>query len=261
VKRIFSSIFEKRVDQIPALDGLRALAITMVVASHSRNDFVHAGGIETPHALFRVIDFLWTGVDLFFVLSGFLIGRMLFQEVKRTGSVEVGPFLLKRGFRIWPLYYFVCIVTLLKLALTHSMPTFATVLPDFTFLTNYFSEHLAFGTWSLSIEEQFYILTSVIIFFSSRFMLHSGKRIATFLSLLLLSAPLIRILTWQHYQNLGMGSFEIEWNILHNFITTHFDGLAIGLLFAAIEVFSPEAKIKMGCTFGTAFRSGESRVS
>jgi peptidoglycan/LPS O-acetylase OafA/YrhL len=240
MKNFLNSIFEKRIDQIPALDGLRALAITMVVASHSRNDFIHAGGIEAPQAVFNVIDYLWAGVDLFFVLSGFLIGRILFKEIKRTGSVDVIPFLLKRGFRIWPLYYFVCFISLSKLAFSHQLPALQAILPDFLFLTNYFSEHLAFGTWSLSIEEQFYILTSVILLISSRFLVHSGKRIAVMLGGLLILAPFIRVFTWHHYSMIGMSSFDIEWNILHNFITTHFDGLAMGLLFAALQVFTPE---------------------
>ena len=233
---------EKRHDQIPALDGLRALAITMVIASHSRNDFVFAGGLESPHALFSCIDVLWTGVDLFFVLSGFLIGRILFQEVKRTGSVDVSSFLLKRGFRIWPLYYFVCTVTLLKLALTHALPSLNHVLPDYLFVTNYFDETLAFGSWSLSVEEQFYILISVILFLSSFWLIHSGKKIVTTLAGILVLAPMIRFLTWNHYLARGMSAFDAEWSVLHNFITTHYDGLAVGLLFASIQVFMPAAQ-------------------
>src|SRR6476660_4237917 len=90
-------------NQNPALDALRTLAILMVIAGH----FPEVGKAQFPkyaHLLDSpVFAFGWTGVDLFFVLSGLLIGRQLWKEHQRTGTVNVFRFIARRGFRIWPL--------------------------------------------------------------------------------------------------------------------------------------------------------------
>lgn len=236
------SLVELREGQISSLDGLRALAITLVVASHSKNDFVFAGGQQNPAGIFWFLNYTWTGVDLFFVLSGFLIGKILLQEMKQTGTVQVAPFLLKRGLRIWPLYYFICLVGLLKLFLAHSVPAFPALLPDLLFLTNYFKENLAYGSWSLAIEEQYYLVASfLILIFRHQIARHQSK-IPVVLSFLLLLAPVIRMLVWNHYERLQFTPFAIEWDALHNYIFTHYDGLAMGLIFAGLVVFrAPES--------------------
>src|SRR4051794_5207638 len=83
---------------IPWLDFCRTAAILLVLGSHVQ-DFGF-GGIGA-----QIMNWGWTGVDLFFVLSGYLIARQLWGELALTGSVRVGRFLMKRGLRIWPLYY------------------------------------------------------------------------------------------------------------------------------------------------------------
>ncbi len=232
------SLTESRVGQISALDGLRSMAITMVIAGFSKNDFIFAGGVAKPDILFQPIGYLWTGVDLFFVLSGFLIGRILFEEVRKTGSVRVIPFLLKRGFRIWPLYYFISGVSLIHLLAIGSLTKPTAILPDLFFLTNYFGETLVLGTWSLSIEEQFYIIASCALFFFRKQIANAPRVIPIFLFSLLLFAPLSRILTWQHYDALNIDRFYIEWELLHSFLHTHYDGLAIGVFLASVQVFA-----------------------
>ncbi|MGH9519122.1 MAG: acyltransferase family protein [Terriglobales bacterium] len=85
---------------VPGLDALRTMAILLVVMVHTQESvgshipFVGAG---------------WTGVDLFFVLSGYLIGRQLWKEAQ-TGRIRIGRFLLRRGLRMWPLYFFSALV-------------------------------------------------------------------------------------------------------------------------------------------------------
>jgi hypothetical protein len=79
--------------QIPALDALRTAAILMVIAGH----FSELGNAQfVRHAHFfdsSLFLFGWTGVDLFFVLSGFLIGGQLWKELKRSGTINVGKFM------------------------------------------------------------------------------------------------------------------------------------------------------------------------
>ncbi len=216
------------------------MAITMVIAGHSKNDFIFVGGVPKPDFLFWPIGFLWTGVDLFFVLSGFLIGRILLEEVKKTGTVQIIPFLLKRGFRIWPLYYFISGVSLIHLLAIGSLTNPVTVLPDLLFLTNYFPETLAFGTWSLSIEEQFYIIASCTLFFFRKKMINAARIIPATLVALLIIAPFSRILTWQHFDQLKTDHFYLEWELIHSFLHTHYDGLAVGVFLASIQVFASE---------------------
>lgn len=234
------TLWETRPDQILSLDGLRTIAITIVIASHSKNDFIHAGGLPEPASLFWLAGYAWIGVDLFFVLSGFLIGRILMQEIKSTGTVQIMPFLIKRGFRIWPLYYFICAISLFKITYQQGMPATSSFLPDLLFLTNYFHETLAFGSWSLSLEEQFYLIAAVLLFATRRWLIGTGHKLMSFLIGALLLAPFIRMHTWNSYRG-TMSDFDLEWSILHNFIQTHYDGLAMGLLIANIVVFSPKS--------------------
>lgn len=234
------SIMETRPGQIPALDGLRTIAVTLVIAGYSKNDLVHAGAQTEPKWLFDALFYSgWTGVDLFFVLSGFLIGRILFQEVKSTGTVAVGSFLLKRGLRIWPLYYFICAIVLTKLVLFHQLPPVSEILPDLFFVTNFFKETLIFGSWSLSVEEQFYLFAAVFILISRRWVRSRTGKITHFLLFLFCCVPFARLAVWNHFSSNGMNLNFLEWEILHAYIFTHCDGLLIGLIFASVVVFRP----------------------
>jgi len=238
------ALTEARVGQISALDGLRAMAITLVIAGKSQNDFFFAAGPQTPHWFFSTIGFGWIGVDLFFVLSGFLIGRILFQEIRATGKLEVGSFLLKRGLRIWPLYFFICGLGLVQMISNHRWEGIASIIPDLTFTTNFFSEKLAFGSWSLSIEEQFYLLTSIALFFALK-RVKNLRKIFPLLGFLLLLAPLFRNLTWQYYLGHGVDPFYLEWEIVHSYFFTHYEGLVVGVAFAAATVLLPKtAKLR-----------------
>lgn len=237
--RSLRSLMETRPGQIPALDGLRTIAITLVIAGYSKNDLVHAGAEQTPFWLFGGLAYGWTGVDLFFVLSGFLIGRILFTEVKKTGTVKVGEFLIKRGMRIWPLYYFMCALILTKLALLNQMPQ-ASVIPDLLFVNNFFHRELIiFGSWSLSVEEQFYLLASILILSARGLVRTQAGKISHFLVFLFCAVPLARSLVWNFYASRGMDLNFLEWEVVHAYIFTHCDGLLIGLLFASLVVFRP----------------------
>lgn len=142
---------------VPALDALRSFAILLVVFHHwAIKEYVGAGGEPTPlqgHLLFY---YGWSGVDLFFVLSGFLIGKQLWRELQSTGSVSFGRFILRRGLRIWPIYYVILTYYALFSPIIH--PKW----PDWVFLSNYVFGGYPLG-WSLSTEEQFYLAVPVIL--------------------------------------------------------------------------------------------------
>src|SRR6478735_4462608 len=97
---------------LKGLNGIRAIAALAVVFSHlglSQLDF----GIPTKNS----IDLAGYGVSIFFSLSGFLITYLLLIEKERFGDIQIRQFYVRRILRIWPLYYFYLLITLLTLFL------------------------------------------------------------------------------------------------------------------------------------------------
>lgn len=158
----------RRVQVIPGhistLDGLRAFAIMMVI-------FHHAGGYyllpshPTAWLLRNFVEYLGLGVDLFFVLSGFLITGILLDALDRPYFFK--RFYWRRGLRIWPLYY----VFLLTVFLVHRR-TFSGIgiAPFALYFRNFLgpdrASDLYIGQfWSLCVEEQFYLIWPVVIYF------------------------------------------------------------------------------------------------
>ncbi|MDW7694263.1 acyltransferase [Flammeovirgaceae bacterium SG7u.111] len=126
------------------LDFLRGLAIILVLSGHfGPNKWLKTMG--------------WIGVDLFFVLSGFFISQLLFKEYDKYGNIDFPRFLIRRGFKIYPIYYltyslyFILLIDLDRFA-------FVPFLGDMFFLQNYISAWgWAYGaSWSLAVEEHFY---------------------------------------------------------------------------------------------------------
>ena len=165
-----------------ALDGLRAISVFLVISVHVRT--------KTPW-LRRVPGQL--GVDVFFVLSGFLITTLLLREEENTGSIDIFPFYMRRFFRIIPIYLLVlcgyvaiCYHNPVKWALLLA------ALPHYLTFTNEFVPWGApYGfSWTLGIEEKFYLFWPLLYFVLLR-----GR--ARLLSLLLLYAALIGLLSFR----------------------------------------------------------------
>ena len=132
------------------LDALRAVAILLVLGRHT----------YISQTLTRIG---WCGVDLFFVISGFLISGLLFQEYKRFGSIRLKTFWLRRGLKIYPAFYVYTLVTaILFPTLFHWTLSARRVLADVTFLSSYY-EGLSGHTWSLAVEEHFYIFLPLLL--------------------------------------------------------------------------------------------------
>jgi peptidoglycan/LPS O-acetylase OafA/YrhL len=101
----------------------------------------------------------WIGVDLFFVISGFLISGLLFSEFKATGVIDFRRFFIRRGFKIYPPYY---AFLLLTLPFTFGRLSWA----EFTFMQSYVPSAFWGHGWSLSVEEHFYILLPLVLMLS-----------------------------------------------------------------------------------------------
>jgi len=138
------------------LDILRCVAVLLVMLNHSGP---LSDGIIP---VFNQIG--WTGVDLFFVLSGFLISGLLFVEWKRDGRIRVGRFLIRRGFKIYPSFYVYLLLAGIAAHLfaRHLETTVVRYLHEIFFLQNYVVGIWA-HTWSLAVEEHFYLLLPIFL--------------------------------------------------------------------------------------------------
>jgi len=138
------------------LDLLRTLAVTLVLGRHMRMT-------SDSNTLMRIWNQGgWIGVDLFFVLSGFLISSLLFNEQKKNGFVDVKRFLIRRGFKIYPAFWvFIVASILMTIHQTGEMVSARNLLGELLFLQNYIGA-IWHHTWSLAVEEHFYIGIAIV---------------------------------------------------------------------------------------------------
>jgi peptidoglycan/LPS O-acetylase OafA/YrhL len=211
---------------VPGLDVLRCCAILLVVVGHGAGAFIAPPWFSaSPFGRWG-----WTGVDLFFVLSGLLIGTQLWRELDRTGGIRVGRFLLRRGLRIWPLYTSLVVLLFGEVVLFGRNRSGLWV--DAAYLSNYFHSQIA-GSWSLSTEEQFYILAPLSLVAISKILKPGKMWIIPAAALAALN--LIRMYAVGH-STLPEDQLRV---VLFSPIHTHADGLAVGLLLGWMAVMHP----------------------
>lgn len=211
----------------PALDGFRALAILLVFFHHYITYFP---GMDS-----RLAASGWIGVDLFFVLSGFLITGILWDSKGKPHALH--DFYIRRGLRIWPLYYGVLLVLFVLSLAAHwklswyyllwvfHLGNYAHFLTDFPvdFLTKagngYDTSLVSFGHfWSLCVEEQFYLLWPLVVM-----SFRSKKRLLQLCVAVLLFCPVLRYVLSTHV-NAALLSKELCYRIL----PTRMDALLYG---------------------------------
>lgn len=202
---------------IPQFDHLRAFAVLLVM-------LFHASHHVKSFPMSDWFSFGWVGVDLFFVLSGFLITRILLDT--RQNPNYFLNFYARRVLRIWPLYFALLAMMFLVMpriaphwsaeAMKHAHPGWAFVL----FVQNLTSGHDLTGplsvTWSLAIEEQFYLVWPLLVW------LLPERWIRHFALLIVVLSPAVRIIFAA-----ASPSASIYFNTL-----TRLDGLALGSLLA-----------------------------
>lgn len=166
-----------------SMDTLRTLAILFVLIAHtalSAGDPVYV----------RAFGLFGFGVDLFFVLSGWLLGGQLFKEAARTGRVDIRTFWVRRWMRTLPAYYAVLAVLILQRFLTKENPEFPW--QHLIFLQNYQVPLTFFPiSWSLCVEEQFYLVIAPFVAWRVR---HNPQYTLALLVILLLLPAVLRLL-------------------------------------------------------------------
>jgi len=144
-------VIEKKI-RLRELDFLRGIAIILVLFRHQ--------------FLFSFLKQMgWIGVDLFFVLSGFLVSGLLFKEFQKYGGINPKLFLIRRGFKIYPIYYLTYIFYILAIIMEHTLKL-KKVFFDLVFIQNY---ALGWGyaypaSWSLAVEEHFYFGVVLLLY-------------------------------------------------------------------------------------------------
>ncbi|MEA2761722.1 MAG: hypothetical protein QOD47_1006 [Gemmatimonadaceae bacterium] len=197
---------------LPALDGLRAVAVFTVVASHANFPLRIPGDL---------------GVSAFFVLSGFLITRLLLRERERTGGVSIRRFYARRTMRIFPAYYAFLILSYLIDAHAGQRWSPTLLANTLTYTVNYFNAFNHHPTtsvahaWSLAVEEQFYLLwplAFVVLAARGRRALVGGVSVAA-----------LAAVAWRSWLILGA---RVDASYVYNAFDTRLDNLAVGCLLA-----------------------------
>jgi peptidoglycan/LPS O-acetylase OafA/YrhL len=204
--------------RFPQLDGVRGIAIILVLLFHYGPPALFpttAPGTAGAYAL-KLITLSWSGVDLFFVLSGFLIGGILLDHAHEQNAFRV--FYARRFFRIVPLYLLVLIIGLAfrpsRLApiasyLTFTQNMWMVVHDDWRIFYSV--------TWSLAVEEQFYLFLPFLIWLAPR------RWLPAILVSLIVAAPLFRLL-----------AFNFNSRAPHLLFPCRMDALLIGVLLAYV---------------------------
>ena len=211
---------------VPALDGVRGVAVLVVIIHNS--GWVAADSAQPLVKLFSAVAAMgWTGVELFFALSGFLITGILLDTRGRAGYFRT--FFVRRAMRIFPLYYTLLAVAVLVAAPLAWDPAWAAEVrahhwPHWVYLQNWtipfqVAMHGFTHLWSLAVEEQFYLVWPLAAWWLG------ARRLALLSAALMVAAPLIRAAllaagfpTWSAYM----------------FTVSRMDALAAGALVAAL---------------------------
>ena len=209
-----------------SLDGLRSIACILVIIAHSFSKYRELNFTSQNYLSITIKSFLnlgSEGVSMFFVLSGFLITFLLLKEFNSNNSINLRHFYIRRTLRIWPLFYAVVIYSLFIYPLTANFLGInheqnGNILMNLTFLNNFdllqlaengnvgFNQQLQI-TWSVAIEEQFYLIWPLLFLIMMRF-----KRY--FLIFLIL---FISVFIFKYYSNGNVNYFHsiaAAWDLL-----------------------------------------------
>jgi peptidoglycan/LPS O-acetylase OafA/YrhL len=205
--------------RIPSLDGLRAISIGLVLISHlaGTRGFPVSADTMNPWSLGSF------GVTVFFVISGFLITGLLLDELRRTNGIRLGRFYFRRTLRIFPPYFALLVVLAAADAAGWITLNPRDLLHAATYTSNYHDARSWYvaHSWSLSVEEQFYLLWPAVL------LLARTRRALIIAAAAMLFVPLVRLGEWELMRSAQFGvGFRFE---------TIADSLAAGCVLACVR--------------------------
>jgi len=207
------------------LDLLRALAIIQVMLGHGVYDLV-----KVVPVAWATLPLLNGGVSLFFVLSGFLIGRILMREFHTRPPDLHGlqRFWIRRWFRTLPAYYLV-LGGLTLHALLGGAPAPAELWRYYVFVQNFMTGHPPFfaEAWSLAVEEWFYLCLPLAFALTVLLGVPARRAWPVLIAVVLLASPLIRYQYYESIERLNIISWDL---VIRRNVVTRMDSLALGLL-------------------------------
>ncbi len=169
------------------LDVLRAAAMGLVLVNHLYMMPFPASWPAWSHRLFDAgVCGGWVGVDLFFVLSGYLVSGLLFAEYRSRGTLSVKRFYARRAWKIYPAFYAMLAASAAGLVLAHGQPPANLLLSEGLFVQNYLPG-IWLHTWSLAVEEHFYLLLPLVLLAMTRRRPHAADPFAGVLPLAVLA--------------------------------------------------------------------------
>src|SRR4051794_17305081 len=221
----------RRMVHIPALDGLRGVAILLVLVFHfSESHSAMSGWFQKLH---RIAASGWVGVDLFFVLSGFLITSILFEAKRSSGYFR--NFYMRRVLRIFPLYYGVLVVAFLLIPLVHPYqnPRYQTIAAHQGYLWAYLQNYVTWidwkgftHFWSLAVEEQFYLVWPTVVFCLNR------KSLMWVCGVLICVALAVRVGRVVSYHDLPAAQYQAIAQATYYYTFCRMDALLVGAFLA-----------------------------
>lgn len=174
--------------------------------------------------------FGWLGVDLFFVLSGYLVAGLLFKEYKEQGQMRIGRFLYRRAMKIYPSFYLFLLWSLLLDGLWyHRHYETGRLLSEVFYVQNYLPGIFT-HSWSLAVEEHFYLLLAAVMFLLQHYRyFRPGRGALVVLSAIWIGAVVLR-----------MAALKL-WPESTTLLQTHVraDGILLGVLIAYLVQFTP----------------------
>ena len=219
-------------NRVPELDGLRGVAILLVVFFHYLVQHLQTRPGSLPAYAQKYCSICWMGVDIFFVLSGFLVGGILMDA--RGAKNFFGVFYLRRALRIVPPYLLFLVMLILALAVWHrtqpagmrwlmenTFPLWSFVLYVQNFLmaqTGTFGPNFSAMSWSLAVEEQFYLLFPLVVYFCP------PRKLPPVLIFCAVSATVVRLAVFWLNPDHAIAGFVL--------LPARWDSLALGALAA-----------------------------
>src|SRR5262245_52834501 len=173
----------------------------------------------------------WAGVDLFFVISGFLVGGLLFRELRDRGTVASGHFLIRRGFKIYPAFYFMLACTLVPVLAVGVERPVDRIVSELFFLQSYTSG-LWRHTWSLAVEEHFYLLLALLFAVATAGRMRAYFGLRSVLGLYVVTAAVCLLLRIRL-------STSLSYSHMTHLFATHLrlDSLFFGVLLSYVQCF------------------------